>query len=40
LLIGARLWGIMGAILVIPMAGIFYEFSRQFLQKKKEESSN
>ena len=40
LLIGARLWGIMGAILVIPMAGIFYEFSRQFLQKKKEESGN
>ena len=40
LLIGARLWGMMGAILVIPMAGILYEFLREFLQKKKEELNN
>ncbi|MDD4624744.1 MAG: AI-2E family transporter [Candidatus Paceibacterota bacterium] len=38
LLVGARLWGIMGAILVIPMAGILYEFLKDFLQKKKEET--
>lgn len=37
MLIGARLWGMMGAILFIPMAGILYEFAREFLQKKKEE---
>lgn len=40
LLIGARLWGMMGAILVIPMAGILYEFLREFFQKRKEESIN
>jgi predicted PurR-regulated permease PerM len=40
LLIGARLWGTLGAILVIPMAGILYEILREFLMKKKEDSQN
>jgi len=40
LLIGARLWGALGAILVIPMAGIFYEFLKEFLQKRKEDIQN
>jgi predicted PurR-regulated permease PerM len=40
LLIGARLWGMMGAILVIPMAGILYEFLRELLQKRKEDQAN
>ncbi len=37
LAIGAQLWGIMGAILAIPLAGIFFEFLRDFLEKRKAE---
>lgn len=37
LIIGAKLAGIMGAILAIPIAGILFEFSRDFLKKRKEE---
>ena len=38
LAIGAQFWGIMGAILAIPLAGIFFEFLRDFLKKRKEEN--
>jgi len=34
---GAKLWGVMGALLAIPIAGIMYEFLRDFLKKRKEE---
>ncbi len=34
--IGAKLLGILGAILAIPLAGILFEFVRDFLKKKKE----
>ena len=37
LIVGAKLWGILGAILAIPLAGIFFEFIRDFLRRKKEE---
>ena len=37
LAVGGKLWGIMGAILVIPLVGIIYEFLRDFLKKKKAE---
>ena len=37
LAIGAQFWGIMGAVLAIPLAGIFFEFLRDFLRKRKEE---
>lgn len=36
LMIGGKLWGILGAILAIPLAGIIYEFLKDFLQKRKE----
>ena len=36
LMIGGKLWGILGAILAIPLAGIIFEFSRDFLKKRKE----
>ncbi len=36
LAIGGALWGIMGAILAIPLAGILFEFLRDFLKKRKE----
>lgn len=39
LLVGGKLWGFMGALLAIPMAGIFFEFIRDFLKKKKEEKA-
>jgi len=36
LVIGAKLWGVLGAILIVPLAGIIFEFTREFLQKRKE----
>ncbi len=36
LAVGAKLLGILGAILAIPLAGIIYEFLRDFLKKRKE----
>jgi predicted PurR-regulated permease PerM len=36
LLIGGRLWGVLGAILAIPLLGLFYEFFKNFLREKKE----
>jgi len=36
LMIGGKLWGILGAILAIPLAGIIYEFLKDFLAKKEE----
>jgi len=37
LAIGGKLWGILGAILAIPLTGIIYEFLKDFLQKRKAE---
>lgn len=34
--VGAKLLGILGAILAIPLAGILFEFVRDFLKRKKE----
>ena len=39
LVIGAQFWGIMGAILAIPLAGILFEFLRDFLKRRKEEKT-
>jgi len=36
LTIGGTLWGILGAILALPLAGILYEFIRDFLRERKE----
>lgn len=36
MVIGGKLWGVMGAILIIPLAGILFEFTKEFLEKKKE----
>jgi predicted PurR-regulated permease PerM len=33
--IGGILWGLLGAILAIPLAGIVYEFLKEFLEKRK-----
>ena len=39
LAIGGELWGILGAILAIPLFGILFEFLRDFLKKKREEEA-
>lgn len=36
ILIGGVLWGIMGAILAIPVAGILFESARDYFKSKKE----
>lgn len=34
---GAKLWGILGAILAVPLVGIFSEFLHDFMERKKKE---
>ena len=36
LMVGAQLWGVLGAILAVPLFGILYEFLGDFLKKRKE----
>ena len=39
LAIGGVLWGFLGAVLAIPLAGILYEFLKEFLEKRKTENT-
>jgi len=39
LMVGGKLWGILGGILAIPLAGVIFEFLRDFLKKRKEEKT-
>ena len=36
LAVGGRLWGIMGAFLAVPLAGILFEFLHDFTERKKK----
>jgi predicted PurR-regulated permease PerM len=36
LTIGFRLWGVVGAILVIPLAGIIFEVGNDYIKKERE----
>jgi len=36
LVVGAKLWGFLGSLLVVPLAGILFEFIKEFLEKRKE----
>lgn len=36
ILIGERLWGPVGAVLAIPLFGILFDFTRDFLEKNKD----
>tara|TARA_Y100000310_G_scaffold340790_1_gene437760 strand:- start:1963 stop:2997 length:1035 start_codon:yes stop_codon:yes gene_type:complete len=36
LVVGGKLWGVLGAILVIPLVGIMFEFVKEILQKRRE----
>ena len=35
LVVGAKLWGFLGSLLVIPLAGIIFEFTGEFLKRRK-----
>jgi len=35
LVVGAKLWGFLGALLIIPLASIIFEFTGEFLKKRK-----
>lgn len=37
--VGGILWGFLGAILAIPLAGILFEFFKEFLQRKREQET-
>jgi len=39
LTIGGVLWGMLGALLAVPLAGILFEFLKEFLEKKKREEA-
>ncbi len=39
LIVGGKLWGILGAFLAIPLAGILFEFLKEFLQKKRDQKT-
>jgi len=39
LLIGGELWGVLGAILAIPLAGVLFEFFKEFLARKREQET-
>jgi predicted PurR-regulated permease PerM len=39
LVLGAKIFGFLGAIFAVPVSGIFYEFLKELLEKRKEETS-
>ncbi len=39
LLIGAKMLGFLGTIFAVPVAGIIYEFTKELLEKRKEEAN-
>ncbi len=39
LLVGHTIFGFLGMIFIVPIFGIIFEFTREFLQKKREEES-
>ena len=40
LLVGAQVFGFLGTIFAVPVFGIIYEFLKEFLEKRREESSD
>jgi len=38
ILVGARLWGMLGAILAIPLIGMIFEFTKGLLEKRSRET--
>jgi len=36
LVVGAKLWGALGAVLAVPLFGIIFEFLKEFLEKRRD----
>jgi len=36
LVVGANLWGLLGAVLAVPLFGILFEFFKEFLEKRRD----
>ncbi len=36
LVVGGNLWGLLGAVLAVPLFGIFFEFFKEFLQRRRD----
>jgi predicted PurR-regulated permease PerM len=36
LVIGAKLWGFLGTLLIVPLSGILFEFIKEFLEERKK----
>jgi len=36
LVVGGNLWGLMGAVLAVPLFGILFEFFKEFLQRRRD----
>jgi len=39
LILGAKIFGFLGAIFAVPVSGIFYEFVKEMLEKRREEAT-
>jgi len=39
LVVGGDLWGVMGAILAVPLFGILFEFLKEFLQRRRDQEA-
>jgi len=39
LVVGGKLWGFIGALLIVPLLGILFEFITEFLEKRKEKEA-
>ncbi|MDO8470919.1 MAG: AI-2E family transporter [bacterium] len=40
LTIGGKLWGVMGAVLAVPLVGILFEFLHDFLERRRKEEES
>lgn len=38
--VGARLWGALGAVLTIPLVGVIYEITKDYLKQRKKQASS
>jgi len=39
LIIGGKLWGLLGALLAIPLFGVLFNFSREFLKERRDKKA-
>ncbi len=39
LAVGGQLWGVLGAILAVPLVGVIAEFGKDYAQKRRESNN-